>query len=78
MLSKNDFIALYEKSLRGECTPQELEQLRQYNDDFEWVDGEWDHPSQPQSLYDRLTDSIAREEKVKRLFPGNVSPPLPP
>lgn len=69
MLSKDEFVALYEKSLRGECSPGELEQLRQYNDDFEWVDGEWDDPSQQQSLYTRLSASIAAEEKVKRLFP---------
>lgn len=69
MLSKDEFVALYEKSLRGECSPGELEQLRQYNDDFEWVDGGWDDPSQQQSLYTRLSASIAAGEKVKRLFP---------
>lgn len=69
MLSKDEFIALYERSLRGECSPEELEQLRLYNDDFEWVDGGWDTPSQQQAVFARLTGSIAQEEKVKRLFP---------
>ncbi|WP_126243849.1 FecR family protein [Chitinophaga rhizosphaerae] len=69
MLSKNEFIALYEKSLRGECTPREQELLRSYKDDFEWVDGQWDDALQQESVYARLQDSISREEKVKRLFP---------
>ncbi len=69
MLSKNEFIALYEKSLRGECTPAELDQLRQYNDDFEWVEEGWDSAQQQQAVFARINDSIAREEKVKRLFP---------
>lgn len=69
MLSKNEFIALYEKSLRGECSPRELELLQSYKDDFEWVDGQWDDVPQQESVYARLQDSISREEKVRRLFP---------
>lgn len=68
-MSREDFMALYEKSLRGECTPEELELLRAYSDDFEWQDAGWADATQQEAVFARLSHSMASETKVKRLFP---------
>lgn len=68
-MTKEEYLALYERSLRGDCSPEELARLQQYEDDFCFSDdGETDETIQ-EKIYNRLSASISREEKVKRLFP---------
>ncbi|MDB5112287.1 MAG: FecR family protein [Mucilaginibacter sp.] len=40
-MTKEDFIALYEKCLSGECTTEDLHLLERYQDDFELTDRPW-------------------------------------
>ncbi|MGX5819507.1 FecR family protein [Chitinophaga lutea] len=61
-------MALYEKYLRGECTPEELEQLRDYSDEFVWQDTGWIDPAQQDAVYRRLSASMDAETQVRRLF----------
>lgn len=34
-MNKEEYIVLYEKYLNNECSPEELELLHQYKDDFQ-------------------------------------------
>lgn len=43
MLTKEEYIKLYEKYKRAQCTPAELEQLASYEDDFVLQEQLWDH-----------------------------------
>jgi ferric-dicitrate binding protein FerR (iron transport regulator) len=69
MMSKEEFINLYEKSLRGECTPEELERLQAWSDDFTWQDAAWTDPAQQEAVYARLSASMAESGRIRRLFP---------
>ena len=43
MLTKEEYIKLYEKYKRGQCTPAELAELASYEDDFVLQEQPWDH-----------------------------------
>lgn len=68
-MTKDEYLALYERSLRGDCSPDELARLQQYEDDFCFSDNAETDETIQEKIYNRLSASISREEKVKRLFP---------
>lgn len=68
-MTKEEYLYLYERSLRGECSADELAQLQLYEDDFCFADSSPDDDALKEKIYERLHASIAREEKVKRIFP---------
>lgn len=68
-MTKEAYLELYERSLRGECSAEELALLQQYEDDFCFTDDSPHDDALKEKIYERLRTSIAREEKVKRLFP---------
>lgn len=69
MITKEEYLDLYERSLKGDCSPDELELLQQYEDDFCFSDEAETDEAIQEKIYNRLSASISREEKVKRLFP---------
>ncbi|MEN0053529.1 MAG: FecR domain-containing protein [Mucilaginibacter sp.] len=42
MITKEEFLALYEKYMSGQCTPAEKEQLEAYRDEMKLADEGWD------------------------------------
>ncbi|MEZ2445674.1 FecR family protein [Chitinophaga sp. RCC_12] len=69
MLTKEEYLDLYERSLNGDCSPEELIRLQQYEDDFCFSDDADSDEVLKEKIYNRLSASISREENVKRLFP---------
>lgn len=68
-MTKEEYLDLYERSLKGDCSPEELARLQQYEDDFCFSDETHSDEVLKEKIYNRLSASISREEKVKRLFP---------
>lgn len=68
-MTKEEYLALYERSLRGDCSPDELARLQQYEDDFCFSDDAETDEAIQERIYNRLSASISQKEKVKRLFP---------
>ncbi|MHA4893344.1 FecR family protein [Pedobacter sp. PWIIR3] len=66
-MTKDEYLALYRKSLRGNCSDQELEQLENYTDDFELIESSEINASQHQRIYTNLQKAIKGREKVKLL-----------
>ncbi|EEI89845.1 sigma factor regulatory protein, FecR/PupR family [Sphingobacterium spiritivorum ATCC 33300] len=60
MLTKDQYIQLYEKYTNGNCSKEELQQLEAYKDDFQCVETPWDRDSMGESdevrkrIYDKL------------------------
>src|ERR1700754_1050256 len=42
MITKKEFLFLYEKNLSGECTPEEKQLLESYQDNIVMPDDQWD------------------------------------
>lgn len=42
MITKEEFLFLYEKNLSGQCTPEEKEMLESYSDDIAMPDAQWE------------------------------------
>lgn len=42
MITKEEFLFLYEKNLSGKCTPEEKEMLESYSDDIVMPDAQWE------------------------------------
>jgi len=66
-MTKEAFLLLYQKFLRGECTQEEIEQLHAYHDDMRLEDNEWDlSPDEQLHIYEsikaRLHESISANE----------------
>ncbi|SEW51787.1 FecR family protein [Chitinophaga arvensicola] len=72
-MTKEEYLDLYERSLRGECSADELTRLQQYEDDFCFSDNSSDDDILKERIRQRIDTSIAREEKVKRLFPWKAA-----
>lgn len=59
-----EYIALYQKFLQGDCSPEEVELLQNYQDDFTLTDIEWDEARMgdqdetKREIYSRLDESI--------------------
>ncbi|MGF6925081.1 transmembrane sensor [Chitinophaga sp. W2I13] len=69
MMTKEEYLDLYERSLNGDCSPEELIRLQQYEDDFCFSDDADSDEVLKEKIYNRLSASISQEENVKRLFP---------
>jgi len=67
-MTKDEYIILYQKSLQGKCTPDELEQLHNYTDDFELVEPEAIDLEKQARMYTNLRQAIAKHEKQARFF----------
>lgn len=63
MLSKEQYIELYEKYTNGNCSKEELQQLETYKDDFEFVSVPWDIDSmgEPDDVRKRIYDKLFHE-----------------
>ncbi|WP_363433850.1 FecR family protein [Chitinophaga ginsengisegetis] len=68
-MTKEEYLDLYERSLKGDCSPEELARLQQYEDDFCFSDETHSDEILKEKIYNRLSASIAQEENVKRMFP---------
>jgi hypothetical protein len=68
-MTKEEYLDLYERSLQGDCSPGELARLQQYEDDFCFSDEANSDEVLKEKIYNRLSASISREEKVKPMFP---------
>jgi len=67
-MTKEEYIILYQKSLQGNCTPDELVQLQNYTDDFELIEpGAVDLEKQAH-MYVSLMKAIAEREKPRSFF----------
>lgn len=67
-MNKEEYIVLYEKYLNNECSPEELELLHQYKDDFQLSDIDHKDDQLQAKIYGKLLNSIEEREKVKPLF----------
>lgn len=71
MLSKEEYIALYEKYLSGECTDEEICQLMAYDDNFLFSEGVWDEKAMGRPgnikarIYNRLRKRIHLDPEVE-------------
>lgn len=69
MISKEEFLNLYEKWLNNQCTPEELAKLNSYSDDMKLLDGDWDQSVEVRGrLWRRLKKSrgIVEEEAIEQ------------
>jgi transmembrane sensor len=67
-MTRDEYIILYQKSLHGNCTPEELVQLQNYSDDFELIEpGAVDLEKQAH-MYASLMKAIAEREKPHSFF----------
>ncbi|MRG45424.1 DUF4974 domain-containing protein [Chitinophaga sp. SYP-B3965] len=67
-MNKEEYIVLYQKYLNNECSPEELELLRQYKDDFEFSEIDYKDDQLQAKIYGKLLNSIEERERVKPLF----------
>lgn len=58
-MTKEEYLRLYERSLKGQCTEQELAALASYTDDFSLISGETVAPEQSERIYSNLQKAIA-------------------
>jgi transmembrane sensor len=59
MITKEEFLFLYEKNLSGKCTPEEKQLLESYQDDIVMPDDQWDsRPGEKKRLHRILKASI--------------------
>ncbi|MGJ1392419.1 FecR family protein [Sphingobacterium spiritivorum] len=71
MLSKEQYIRLYEKYTDGTCSQEELQQLETYQDDFQIVDTPWDNASMgrfedvKERIYKQLKSGINKDSTVR-------------
>lgn len=65
-MTKEEYLKLYEKSLDGNCTPAELEALREYNDDFVLVEGESIDRQTTERLYNALQTAIVNRKSSRK------------
>lgn len=72
-MTRQEFLLLYEKSLCGECTPLEEEQLAAYRDGMKLEDENWHDTSQKeQEVYDRIWKKLEESRRpVQRTYPFN-------
>lgn len=72
-MTRQEFLLLYEKSLCGECTTLEEEQLAAYRDGMKLEDENWDDTSQKeQEVYDRIWKKLEESRHpVQRAYPFN-------
>jgi transmembrane sensor len=67
-MTRQEFLYLYEKSLRGACSASEEEQLAFYQDEMKLSSGSWDDPdTTEQEVYDRI-----RNKLLKSRYPGQL------
>ncbi|MGJ1197212.1 FecR family protein [Sphingobacterium spiritivorum] len=70
MLSKEEYIQLYEKYTNGNCSKEELQQLETYKDSFQFVDLPWDTTAMGDSdevknrIYKKLLSGMNRNSVV--------------
>lgn len=73
MISKDEFVRLYQKFLEGQCTPEEIEQLESYTDETSLTDETWleelgDRDILLNKLKNRVHRTLGMEDEPKRLF----------
>ncbi|MCX2584407.1 FecR family protein [Pedobacter sp. MR22-3] len=64
-MTKTEYLSLYEKYLKGNCTPEEIEALQDYSDDFSLAAPEEISPEKVELLYSRLKLAIQDKERTK-------------
>jgi len=72
-MTKEEFLKLSEKLMAGECTPDEEERLRAYDDHIHLSDGAWsqqmgDQQEVYQDLHDRLNKEVKKDFQPKRVI----------
>ena len=70
-MTRQEFLYLYEKSLCGECSAEEEEQLAAYRDEMKLEDGTWDDtPAKEQEVYNRIWKKLEDSRyPAKRTYP---------
>jgi len=67
-MTKDQYILLYQKSLQGKCTPEEIEQLNQYEDDFEWIEADTANKEQADRIYANLLEEMQKQQQPGFVF----------
>lgn len=70
MLTKEEFVLLYEKHETGQCTPAEIELLNNYQDELYLQDDNWEETAEEkQIVHDRIWQRLkqSRDVPVKKL-----------
>lgn len=80
MITKEEYLALFKKYQRGECTPEEIRLLESFRDDITLPDGEWERSlGEEQEIYssiktrldehimaDRQGEAVVRRPAIRR------------
>lgn len=67
-MTKDEYILLYQKSLQGKCTPEEIEELNQYEDDFEWIEADTANQEQADRIYANLLEEMQKQQQPGFVF----------
>lgn len=74
MITKDEFLALYEKYMNGQCTPAEKELLDAYRDEMTLPDDKWeDDLINKEEVHNRIWQRLSDSRKVVRLAPRKVN-----
>lgn len=64
-MTKQEYIILYQKSLQGKCTPEEIESLNAYEDDFELIESTKPGGEQAERLFLQVMERAGERKHVK-------------
>ncbi|WPU92708.1 FecR domain-containing protein [Mucilaginibacter sabulilitoris] len=74
MITKDEFLALYEKYMNGQCTPAEKELLDAYRDEMTLPDDKWeDDLINKEEVHNRIWQRLSDSRKVVQLAPRKVN-----
>lgn len=74
MITKDEFLALYEKYMNGQCTPAEKELLDAYRDEMTLPDDKWEDDSINEAeVHNRIWQRLSDSRKVVQLAPRKVN-----
>lgn len=74
MITKDEFLALYEKYMNGQCTPAEKELLDAYRDEMTLPDDDWeDGLINEAEVHNRIWQRLSDSRKVVQLTPRKVN-----
>jgi transmembrane sensor len=70
MITKNEFLALYQKYINGQCTPMEKELLDSYSDEMKLQGDDWtDDLADEQDVRNRIWQKLNDSRKVVEIAP---------
>ncbi|MBT2561033.1 FecR domain-containing protein [Pedobacter sp. ISL-68] len=64
-MTKQEYIILYQKLLQGKCTPEEIESLNAYEDDFELIESTKPGGKQAERIFLQIMETAGEHKRVK-------------